>query len=113
MKKKLIILTVGAVLINLLMLELFSMAPLNVIVSCLVILFAGVSVHFLLNREFKAAFRYSIGLLLPFWGIIEYIVALVMPTTIGRNWGLVTVILLLLFQSLLLTVTYQVSKKEY
>ena len=109
MNKKLIVFTAAAVLINILILALFGMGPLKVAASCLVILLSGLSLYFLLTRQLKDAFRYGIGMLLPFFGIVEYVLSLVMPATFSGNWGLAIVVLLLLLQSLLIFVARYVS----
>lgn len=102
MKKKIIVLTVGTILINIVLLSLFALSFLKVMLSCMVILMAGFSLYFLLAGRFKPAFRYGIGLLLPFMGITEYVISLLMPAVLHGNWGIAAVVLLWIFQWLLL-----------
>lgn len=69
-------------------------------------------IHLLVNYiKMKDAFKVSLYLINVICGLIEYIIGLVVERNMPNNWYYVVLIIVLAFQSVLLTATNITSKK--
>ena len=82
----------------------------NIVASSCVLLINGVLLLFVTNSEMKDAFKISFSLLFPFFGIIEFILAILAPNTWKDNIYYVCIISLLALQFILFFAATKTTK---
>lgn len=113
MKKSIILAGVVLVLVNLLMgLIISTYDCFNLAVSTIVILFT-VIVHLAINSRLglKDGYKVSMNIIIPIIGVVQYLIALFMPNHFNDNWGLITIILLVVTEVILLIAANSISTK--
>ena len=96
---------------NLLFGSILSSYPtFNMWLNCGVIAVTTVLLYLIGQITLKDGFKISLTFLFGFLGFIEFILGLFTPQRYTDNWYLITIILILVFEAIILTLTHITSK---
>ena len=82
----------------------------NVCLNSVVILATTGLLYAMRRIGLRDAFYISLSMIFCFLGFVEFVLGLFAPDRFQNNWYLIVVILLLVFEAVLLTVTHRISK---
>ena len=111
---KIITLIIGIILlvVNLLFGAIVSSYPsFNMWLNCGVIVETTALLYLLRAITLKDSFYISLYMLFGILGFIAFILGLYAPQKFADNWFLITIILIMAFEAIVLSVTHIVSKK--
>ncbi|MDR1201821.1 MAG: hypothetical protein LBL58_09375 [Tannerellaceae bacterium] len=109
-----IILIIGIILFvtNLLFGSILSIyLTFNIWLNCGVIAVTTTLLYTLTCITLKDGFRISLSILLGIMGFIEFVLGLFAPQRYIDNWYLIAIILIVVFEAIILTITHIISKK--
>ena len=110
--RKLMLIAIVLLIINFLICaSISSLGIFSAIVSSLIIIATIALFLFVYKTQLKDGFKISLCILLPFVGLIQYFLSLVMPPRLTDNWALIIIILLLALEVVFVTVVHYVSNK--
>jgi hypothetical protein len=96
---------------NLLFGSILSVYPtFNMCLNCGVIAATTTLLYVLKCITLKDGYYVSLSMLFGIMGIIEFILGLFAPQRYTDNWYLITIILLVIFEAIVLTITHIISK---
>jgi len=99
-------------LANLLFGSILSIYPLfNMLLNSGVIIATTALLYIVGRITLKDAFKISLTFLFGFFGFIVFILGLFAPQKFTDNWYLISIILIITFEAIVLTITHIVSKK--
>lgn len=113
MRKIIILAGTILILINLVLgLIISAYDSFNLTVSTTVIVLTVIALLAINGRvKLKDGFKVSLNIIIPIIGIIQYLFALFMPNHFNDNWGLITIILLVVTEVILLISANSISTK--
>ena len=111
MKNTVLITGIILLLANLLFGSILSIYPIfNMLLNCGVIAATTALIYLLRIIEMKDAFCISLSSLFVLFGIIAFILGLFAPQQYADNWYLLAIILIVVFEAIMLTITHIISK---
>lgn len=113
MKQSIILIGSILVIVNLLLgLIISAYGCINLVASTVILVLTAV-VLLLVNGRMSLKDGYVVGLniLIPIIGLIQYLIAILMPSRFSDNWGLITLLVLISIEAILLVATNSISKK--
>jgi len=109
------IISIGAIfaVVNLLIgLIVSAYSGVNITVSTVIIVITTLILLAVNNRiTLKDGFKVSLNFIIPTIGLIEYLLAVFMPSKFTDNWCLISVIILFVVEAVLLIAAHSVSTK--
>lgn len=113
MKQSIIIIGSILVVVNLLLGLVISAYGCVNLVASTVILVLTTAVLLLVNGRMSLKYGYvvSLNILIPIIGLIQYLIAVFMPSRFSNNWGLITLLVLIAIEAILLVATNSISTK--
>ena len=103
-----IVLTVCNLLAGLL---LSSFGGVNLAISTLAIVITVILILLVQNMRFRNGFKVSLSFILPVIGLVQYLLAVIMPCRIEDNGYLIVAVALLIVEVIILIATNQTSNK--
>lgn len=82
----------------------------NVWLNCGVIAATAILIYMLDIITLKDGFRISLSMLFGIFGFVAFILGLFSPQQYTDNWYLISIILIVVFEAILLTITHIISK---
>jgi len=83
----------------------------NLMVSSLVVIYTTVILYLVNVISLKDGFKVPLLLMFSFIGVISYILSFFAPNRFVDNWWLIIIVILITFETLLLLLTNEISKK--
>ena len=113
MKKSIILAGVVLVLVNLLMgLIIPAYGCINLVTSTVILVLTAVVLILINGRmSLKDGYVGSLNILIPIIGLIQYLIAIFMPSRFSDNWGLITLLVLIAIEAIILVAANSISTK--
>lgn len=113
MKRSIFLIGSILVIVNLMLGMIISAYGYINLVASTVILVLTAVVLLLVNglMSLKDGYVVSLNILIPIIGLIQYLIAIFMPSRFSDNWGLITLLVLIAIEAILLVATNSISKK--
>lgn len=84
----------------------------NLVASTVILILTAVVLLLVNGRmSLKGGYVVSLNILIPIIGLIQYLIAIFMPSRFSDNWGLITLLVLIAIEAILLVATNSISKK--
>lgn len=111
MKKTILFATLALLVVNIVAgLLLSSYHTFNVLATSLVIAFTATLMYITECITMKDAFRVSLPFVFAFLGLVMFLLMLFSKSQLQDNWCVILLLVLLLFEVLVLYITYRISK---
>ncbi|MGN1251448.1 MAG: hypothetical protein ACI4US_01045 [Muribaculaceae bacterium] len=113
MKRTIFLIGSILVIVNLLFgLIISAYGCVNLIASTVILVLTAI-VLLLVNGRMSLNDGYVVclNILIPIIGLIQYLIAVFMPSRFSDNWGLITLLVLIAIEAILLVATNSISKK--
>lgn len=113
MKQSIILIGSILVIVNLLLgLIISAYRCINLVASTVILVLTAVVLLLVNGRmSLKDGYVVSLNILIPIIGLIQYLIAILMPSRFSDNWGLITLLVLISIEAILLVATNSISKK--
>lgn len=113
MKQSIILIGSILVIVNLLLgLIISAYGCINLVASTVILVLTAVVLLLVNGRmSLKDGYVVSLNILIPIIGLIQYLIAIFMPSRFSDNWGLITLLGLIAIEAILLVATSSISKK--
>ena len=113
MKKSIIIVGSILVIVNLLLgLIISAYGCVNLVASTVILVLTAVVLLLINGRmSLKDGYVVSLNILIPIIGLIQYLIAIFMPSRFSDNWGLITILVLIALEAILLAAANSISSK--
>ena len=113
MKQSIILIGSILVIVNLLLgLIISAYGCINLVTSTVILVLTAV-VLILINGRMSLKDDYvgSLNILIPIIGLIQYLIAIFMPSRFSDNWGLITLLVLIAIEVIILVAANSISTK--
>lgn len=113
MKKSIIVIGSILFIINLLLgLIISAYGCVNLFVSTAIILLTTI-ILLVVNdyMRLKDGYKVSLNVIIPIIGLIQYLIAIFMPSRFSDNWGLITLLVLIAIEAIILVAANSISTK--
>lgn len=113
MKRSIFLIGSILVIVNLLLgLIISAYGCVNLIASTVILVLTAVFLLLVNERmSLKDGYVVSLNILIPIIGLIQYLIAVFMPSRFSNNWGLITLLVLIAIEAILLVATNSISTK--
>lgn len=113
MKRSIFLIGSILVIVNLLLGMIISAyGYINLVASTVILVLTAVVLILINGRmSLKDGYAVSLNILIPIIGLIQYLIAIFMPSRFSDNWGLITLLVLIAIEAILLVATNSISKK--
>ena len=113
MKQSIILIGSILVIVNLLLgLIISAYGCVNLVASTVILVLTAVVLLLVNGRmSLKDGYVVSLNILIPIIGLIQYIIAVFMPSRFSNNWGMIALLVLIAIEAILLVATNSISKK--
>lgn len=113
MKQSIILIGSILVIVNLLLgLIISAYGCINLAASTVILVLTAVVLLLVNGRmSLKDGYVVSLNILIPIIGLIQYLIAIFMPSRFSNNWGLITLLVLITIEAILLVATNSISTK--
>lgn len=113
MKRSIFLIGSILVIVNLLLgLIISAYECVNLIASTVILVLTAVFLLLVNERmSLKDGYVVSLNILIPIIGLIQYLIAVFMPSRFSNNWGLITLLVLIAIEAILLVATNSISTK--
>lgn len=107
MKQSIILIGSILVIVNLLLgLIILAYGCVNLVVSTVILVLTAVVLLLVNGRmSLKDGYVVSLNILIPIIGLIQYLIAIFMPSRFSDNWGLITLLVITAIEAILLVAT--------
>jgi len=83
----------------------------NVVFSSIIVVFTGACIYIVDCLKLKEGFKVSLTILFALLGLLQYIIACLMPQQMQDNWGLIVIVVILAFEAVILVSSKFISNK--
>ncbi len=113
MKQSIILIGSILVIVNLLLgLIISAYGCVNLVASTVILVLTAVVLLLINGRmSLKDGYVVSLNILIPIIGLIQYLIAIFMPSRFSDNWGLITLLVITAIEAILLVATNSISTK--
>ena len=113
MKQSIILIGSILVIVNLLLgLIISAYGCINLVTSTVILVLTAVVLILITGRmSLKDDYVGSLNILIPIIGLIQYLIAIFMPSRFSDNWGLITLLVLIAIEAIILVVANSISTK--
>ncbi len=113
MKRSIFLIGSILVIVNLLLgLIISAYGCVNLIASTVILVLTAVFLLLVNERmSLKDGYVVSLNILIPIIGLIQYLIAVFMPSRFSDNWGLITLLVITAIEAILLVATNSISTK--
>lgn len=113
MKQSIIIIGSILVVVNLLLgLIISAYGCINLVASTVILVLTAVVLILINGRmSLKDGYAVSLNILIPIIGLIQYLIAIFMPSRFSDNWGLIMLLVLTVIEAIILVAANSISTK--
>lgn len=113
MKRSIFLIGSILVIVNLLLgLIISAYGCINLIASTVILVLTAVVLLLVNGRmSLKDGYVVSLNILIPIIGLIQYLIAVFMPSRFSNNWGLITLLVLTAIEAILLVAANSITTK--